>query len=153
MTPIEILLVEDSQGDIRLTQEALRESRIVNELRVVTDGAAAIRYLFKQDEFADASSPDLILLDLNLPKKNGMEVLREIKSRPETAVIPVVMLTTSTAEEDIMRSYQLFVNAYISKPVRYEDFLLVIRSIENFWISLVKLPTRTSRFKENEKSS
>ncbi len=149
MNSIEILLVEDSPGDVRLTKEALKDSRITNNLHVVSDGEQALDYLFRRNEYANEPTPDLILLDLNLPRKNGMEVLKEIKSNPATALIPVVMLTTSNSELDILKSYQLHVNSYVTKPVSYESFLQVIRSIEDFWLNIVKLPTQQNQFRIN----
>ena len=149
MNSIEILLVEDSPGDVRLTKEALKDSRITNNLHVVNDGEQALDYLFRRNEYANEPTPDLILLDLNLPRKNGMEVLKEIKSNPTTALIPVVMLTTSNSESDILKSYQLHVNSYVTKPVSYESFLQVIRSIEDFWLNIVKLPTQQNQFRIN----
>jgi chemotaxis family two-component system response regulator Rcp1 len=139
--PIEILLVEDNLGDIRLTKEALKDSKILNILNVVRNGEQALDYLRKSNEYTDAVRPDLILLDLNLPKKNGQEVLAEIKTDPDLKRIPVVILTTSKAELDILQSYNLHANCYIIKPVNFEDFTTVIRSIENFWFTVVKLPS------------
>jgi chemotaxis family two-component system response regulator Rcp1 len=139
--PIEILLVEDNLGDVRLTKEALKDSKILNILNVVRNGEQALDYLRKSNEYTDAVRPDLILLDLNLPKKNGQEVLAEIKTDPDLKRIPVVILTTSKAERDILQSYNLHANCYIIKPVNFEDFTTVIRSIENFWFTVVKLPS------------
>jgi len=141
-TPINILLVEDNPGDIRLTQEVLKEGKVYNTLSIVENGIQAISFLKKEDEYQDASTPDLILLDLNLPKKDGREVLFDIKNDPELKKIPVVVLTTSQAEEDILKVYDLNANCYISKPVDLGQFIDVIKSIENFWLSIVKLPTR-----------
>ncbi|HLJ30036.1 MAG TPA: response regulator [Candidatus Angelobacter sp.] len=138
--PIEVLLVEDSPGDVRLTQEAFKDAKMHVNLNVVTDGAQAMTFLLRQGEQAHAPRPDLILLDLNLPKKNGREVLEEIKADPKLQCIPVVILTTSAAEEDILRSYQLHANCYITKPVGLDGFLKVVKSIDNFWLSVVKLP-------------
>jgi two-component system, chemotaxis family, response regulator Rcp1 len=140
--PIEILLVEDSPGDVRLTVEALKEARVLNHMSVVSNGLEAIRFLRKQDAYQNAPRPGLILLDLNLPIKDGREVLSEIKSDPDLRLIPVVVLTTSQAEQDIVESYQLHANCYITKPVDLEQFLNVIHSIEDFWLSVVKLPSR-----------
>lgn len=140
MKPAEILLVEDSPGDIRLTMEALKESRISNHLHIVNDGVEAINFLMKIGEYKDAPTPDLILLDLNLPKKNGFEVLKEIKEDTNLKVIPVVVLTTSESEKDILHSYELYVNCFVSKPVEYDAFFNVIRTIEDFWFTIVKLP-------------
>ncbi|MBI4662824.1 MAG: response regulator [Verrucomicrobia bacterium] len=138
--PIEILLVEDSAGDVRLTQESLRESKVRNNLNVVPDGIEAMAYLRGQNGYADALRPDLILLDLNLPKKDGREVLLEIKADPDLKRIPVVILTTSRAEEDILRTYNLHANCYITKPVNLDQFIKVVRAIEDFWLTIVKLP-------------
>lgn len=140
MQPIKILLVEDSPGDIRLTQEALNESKICNSLQVVTDGAEAMDFLNKAGPYKNTPTPDLILLDLNLPKKNGFEVLEEIKESPSLKAIPVIALTTSVSEKDILQSYHLHANCFISKPIEYESFYNVIKSIEDFWLMIVKLP-------------
>ena len=139
---IEILLVEDNPGDVELTREALNTAKVSNRLHVVDDGAEAVDFLFKRGRFADAPRPDIILLDLNLPKKDGRQVLSEIKAEPSLAQIPVVVLTTSQAEEDIVRAYQLHANCYISKPVDFNQFLRIVASIEEFWLSVVKLPNR-----------
>ena len=139
-TPIEILLVEDNPGDVRLTQEALKEHKIVNSLQVAKDGVEAINFLRREGEHVDAVRPDLILLDLNLPKMDGREVLTEIKKDDDLRRIPVVVLTTSRAEEDIIRTYDCHANCYITKPVDFDQFINVIKSIENFWLSVVKLP-------------
>ena len=139
-TPIEILLVEDSAGDVRLTQEALRDAKVQNNLHVVSDGMEATAFLWRQGKYANAPRPDLILLDLNLPKKGGREVLEEIKRDSSLKSIPVVILTTSAAEEDILRSYQLHANCYITKPVDLDQFLKVVRTMDNFWLAIVKLP-------------
>jgi chemotaxis family two-component system response regulator Rcp1 len=138
--PIEILLVEDSPGDVRLTMEALRDAKVRNNLSVVNDGVEALRFLRRQGEHAGAPRPDLILLDLNLPKKDGREVLAEIKEDPSLRRIPVVILTTSKAEQDIIETYDLHANCYISKPVDLDQFITVVRSIEDFWLAIVKLP-------------
>lgn len=140
MKPIEILLVEDNSGDIRLTQEALKESKIYNSLHVVTDGVEAIDFLNKTGDYANVPTPDLILLDLNLPKKNGFEVLAEIKESPELRFIPVIALTTSESEKDILQSYKMHANCFISKPVEYDSFINVIKGIEDFWFIIVRLP-------------
>ena len=137
---VEILLVEDSPGDIRLTQEALKESKISNNLHVVMDGEEAIAFLKKEGKFSEKPRPDLILLDLNLPKKDGREVLAEIKKDEDLKRIPVVVLTISEAEEDVLKSYNLYANCYITKPVDLNQFIKVILSIENFWFTIVKLP-------------
>ena len=139
-TPIEILLVEDSRGDVRLTQEAHKEAKVANNLSVVDDGEKALRFVRKEGEYAEAPRPDLILLDLNLPRKDGREVLEEIKSDPELRAIPVVILTTSRAEEDVLRAYNLYANCYITKPIDFGQFMEVVRTIEQFWLTVVKLP-------------
>jgi chemotaxis family two-component system response regulator Rcp1 len=141
-TPIVILLVEDSPGDVRLTQEALRDAKVQNNLYIASDGMEATAFLWRQGKHANAPRPDLILLDLNLPKKSGREILEEIKQDASLKSIPVVVLTTSVAEEDILRSYQLHANCYITKPVDLEQFLKVVKTIDNFWLAIVKLPTR-----------
>lgn len=138
--PIEILLVEDNPGDVRLTQEAVREAKIRNRLNVVNDGEQAIAYVRRQGEFADRPRPDLILLDLNLPRKDGREVLQDLKSDPDLHRIPVVVLTSSAAEQDILRTYDLYANAYVTKPVDLEQFMHVVSSIQDFWLNIVKLP-------------
>jgi two-component system, chemotaxis family, response regulator Rcp1 len=140
---IEILLVEDSPTDRFLTEEALREGKIANSLAVVVDGVEAIEYLRREGRFSQAVRPDLILLDLNLPRKDGREVLAEIKADPDLRVIPVVVLTTSSAEEDVLRSYGLHANCYITKPVQFDEFKRVVASIEDFWFAVVKLPPQT----------
>ncbi len=138
MRVINILLVEDNTADIRLTQEALREGRIANSLYVVKDGEQAMMYLYKQAPFTNALSPDLILLDLNIPKKNGLEVLEEIKKDPLLKPIPVVILTTSASEQDVAKTYAHDANCYITKPVDFEQFINVIKIIDDFWLSVVK---------------
>jgi len=138
--PIQILLVEDSPGDVRLTQEALKEGKVLNELHVVGDGVEALAFLHKQGKYTHVARPDLILLDLNLPKKDGREVLAEVKEDPNLRRIPVVILTVSKAEEDIIRTYDLHANCYITKPVELEQFIQVVKSIEDFWLCIVKLP-------------
>ena len=137
---IEILLIEDNPGDVRLTEEALKEGKVINRLSVVPDGVEAIEYLRKRGDYASAATPDLVLLDLNLPKKDGREVLAEVKQDPELRKIPVVVLTTSRDEQDILKSYDLHANCYITKPVDFEQFIRVVRAIEDFWLSVVKLP-------------
>lgn len=139
---VHILLVEDDPGDVLMTQEAFEHHRIRNPLHVVTDGAAALRFLRCEGEYTDATRPGLILLDLNLPLMNGREVLAEIKSDEELLSIPVVVLTTSQAEEDIVRSYNLHANAYVTKPVDFTCFMEVIRQIDNFFVTVVRHPTR-----------
>jgi len=138
--PIEVLLVEDSPGDVRLTKEAFKDAKVHINLHVVSDGAKAMAFLKGEGEHASVSRPDLILLDLNLPKKDGREVLAEIKESPTLKSIPVVVLTTSSSEADILRSYELHANCYITKPVDLEGFLTVVKSIDSFWLSVVKLP-------------
>jgi chemotaxis family two-component system response regulator Rcp1 len=140
--PIQILLVEDSPSDVAMTRAALRNGRIANGLSVVSDGEAAMAYLRREGEFSDAARPDLILLDLNLPKKDGREVLAEVKEDPDLKIIPVIVLTTSAAESDILRTYQLHANSYVTKPVGLDAFLAAVRSIEAFWLTLVQLPAR-----------
>lgn len=137
---IEILLVEDNPGDIRLTKEALKDGKINNNINVVMDGEQAIAYLKKQNEFANSVSPDLILLDLNLPKLSGREVLEFIKNDDAIKHIPVIILTTSKAEEDILQSYQHYANCYITKPVDFDQFSEVVKQLEDFWFSIVKIP-------------
>ncbi|BBH65911.1 two-component system response regulator [Actinoplanes sp. OR16] len=141
-TPIEVLLVEDDPGDVLMTQEAFEEHKVRNKLTVVSDGSEALAYLRREGQFAGAVRPDLILLDLNLPKRDGREVLEEIKKDDDLGRIPVVVLTTSSADEDILRSYQLHANAYVTKPVDFERFIAVIRQIDEFFVSVVKLPPR-----------
>jgi CheY-like chemotaxis protein len=139
-SPIEILLVEDNPGDVRLTREALDEAKVINNLSVVDNGVDALAFLRQEAPYADAVRPDLILLDLNLPKKDGRQVLAEIKEDTRLKRIPVVILTTSQAEEDIIRSYDLHANCYVSKPVDLDQFIKVVQSIEHFWFSVVLLP-------------
>jgi CheY-like chemotaxis protein len=138
--PIEILLVEDNPGDVRLTVEGLNEGKVRNNLHVARDGVEALSFLRHEGQFADAVRPDLILLDLNLPRKDGREVLADIKSDPELKTIPVVVLTTSRAEQDVLHSYELQANCYITKPVDLEQFITVVKSIEDFWLTIVTLP-------------
>lgn len=138
---VEFLLAEDNPGDVRLTQEALRESKISNNLNVVKDGVEALAFLRKEGQYADAPTPDVVLLDLNLPKKDGREVLAEIKSDPQLKRIPVVIVTSSEAEKDILRTYDLHANCYVSKPVDLDQFIKVIQAIESFWLTIVKLPS------------
>jgi len=140
--PIEILLVEDSEGDVGLIEEVFEEAKIRNNLHVVEDGEEAILFLRGERQFSGISRPDIILLDLNLPKKDGREVLEEIKEDDELKNIPVVVLTTSKAEEDILKSYNLHANAYVTKPVDFDQFIRVIKSIEDFWLEVVKLPSK-----------
>lgn len=138
--PIEVLLVEDNPGDALLTRIALEDSKISVNLNVVEDGVEAMAFLRKQDKYADVPHPDIVLLDLNLPKKDGREVLAEIKGDEHLRRIPVVVLTTSQAEEDIVKAYNLAANCYITKPVDFDQFVRIVRSIENFWFAVVKLP-------------
>jgi chemotaxis family two-component system response regulator Rcp1 len=138
--PIEILLVEDSPSDALLTKKAFEGARLINRLHVVEDGIEALKFLRKELPYADALRPDLILLDLNLPKKDGREVLAEIKEDEDLKVIPVVVLTTSRAEEDIMKSYKLHANCYITKPVNFDSFTEAITTLEKFWFAVVTLP-------------
>ena len=138
--PIEILLVEDNPGDVRLTRESLYDAKVNNNMMVASDGLEAMACLRQEGTYAQAARPDLILLDLNLPRMNGFEVLDAIKEDPDLKRIPVVVLTTSQAEQDIVRSYNLYANAYVTKPVDLEQFITVIKSIESFWLEIVKLP-------------
>jgi CheY-like chemotaxis protein len=140
--PIEILLVEDNPGDVRLTQEVFKESKICNKLHVVKDGVEAMDFLRRQGKSVNGARPDLILLDLNLPKKDGREVLAEIKADDNLKRIPVVVLTISKAEEDILRSYSLHANCYLTKPIEFEQFFNLVKYIEEFWLTIVKLPPR-----------
>ncbi len=141
-SPIEVLLVEDDPGDVLMTREAFEEHKLRNRLNVVSDGTEALAYLRREGQYADAVLPDLILLDLNLPRRDGREVLEEIKKDEQLCRIPVVVLTTSEADEDILRSYQLHANAYVTKPVDFERFITVVRQIDEFFVSVVKLPPR-----------
>ncbi len=143
-TPIEILMVEDSPGDARLTMEALKEAKVLNRISVVEDGVEAMAFLRREGKHTEAPRPDLILLDLNLPKKDGREVLAEIKTDPALADIPVVVLTTSQAEQDVLRSYQLHANCYVTKPVDLTQFMSVIKSVESFWLTVARLPRAES---------
>jgi CheY-like chemotaxis protein len=140
--PIEILIVEDNPGDVRLTREALKEAKVSNTLHVVEDGGAALDFLYRRGTYGEAPRPDLILLDLNLPKKNGREVLAEIKQDAHLQAIPVVILTTSQAEEDVLRAYSLHANCYITKPVDFIQFTKIVRTIEEFWLTIVTLPPK-----------
>ena len=142
MNPIEILLVEDDPGDVDLAKESLEESKLRVNLNVVEDGVKAIDFLRKTDPYFDAPTPDLVLLDLNLPRKDGREVLADLRKDERLAAIPVVVLTTSDADEDILKSYGLGANCYVTKPVGMEQFMKVIQSIENFWFTVVKLPPK-----------
>lgn len=143
--PLEILLVEDSPGDIRLTREAMKEGKVLNQLNVVMDGVEAMAYLRNEGKYKDAMRPDLVLLDLNLPKKNGREVLKEIKEDPDLKRIPVVVLTISKDEQDILISYDLHANCYITKPVDLHQFISVVKAVDDFWLTVVKLPSEEQR--------
>jgi CheY-like chemotaxis protein len=138
--PIDILLVEDDPGDVLMTREALEYHKVRNALHVVSDGVEALQFVRQEAPYEDMPRPGLILLDLNLPRKNGQEVLAELKASPQLRTIPVVVLTTSEAEEDIVRSYQLHANAYITKPVDFDRFIEVVRQIDDFFLTVVKLP-------------
>jgi chemotaxis family two-component system response regulator Rcp1 len=142
--PIEVLLVEDSAGDVRLTREAMKDAKVHISLHVAKDGIEAMDFLERKGANANSPRPDLILLDLNLPKKDGREVLKEIKESAVLKSIPVVILTTSSSKEDVLNSYRLHANCYITKPVALEGFLTVVQSIDNFWLSVVKLPKEPS---------
>ena len=138
--PVEILLVEDNPGDERLTREALKEGKVYSNLHWVKDGVEAMQFLRRQGKYASVPRPDIILLDLNLPKKDGREVLQDIKNDAELKRIPVVVLTTSKAEEDVLRTYNLHANCYVTKPVDLEKFMVVVKSIDVFWLTVVTLP-------------
>jgi CheY-like chemotaxis protein len=138
--PIEILLVEDNAADVRLTREAFDDAKVLNNLNVVGDGVEAMAYMRREGKYGNATRPDLVLLDLNMPRKDGREVLAEVKADPDLMRIPVVILTVSKAEEDVLKSYNLHANCYISKPVNLAQFLKVVESIENFWLTIVELP-------------
>jgi CheY-like chemotaxis protein len=139
--PVEILLVEDNPGDVRLTQEALNDGKVRNNMHVAEDGVEAVAFLRREGKYADAPRPDLILLDLNLPKKDGREVLADIKTDDDLKRIPVVVLTTSKAEQDIFRAYDQHANCYITKPVDLDQFITIVKGIEDFWFTIVKLPS------------
>ncbi|MFC6731792.1 MULTISPECIES: response regulator [unclassified Haladaptatus] len=141
-TPIDILLVEDNPGDVRLTKEAFNEGQINNKLHVVTDGEEALDFLYRRGEYESTIQPQLILLDLNLPKVDGLEVLEQLKSDPTLRHIPVVILTSSAAEEDIIKSYELHTNAYLTKPINPAEFISLVRTFELFWFEFVQLPPR-----------
>lgn len=142
LRPIEILMVEDNPGDVRLTREALKGGKVWNELKVVSDGVAALDYLHRQPPYENEPRPDLVLLDLNLPKKDGREVLAAMKADASLKTIPVVILTTSQAEEDVIRAYHLNANCYVTKPVDFEQFTRIVQAIEEFWLTIVTLPPR-----------
>jgi CheY-like chemotaxis protein len=139
--PIEVLLVEDDPGDVLLIREAFDFNKVHNNLNVVSDGEQALDYLRGTGDYADAIRPDLVLLDLNLPRKDGREVLAEVKNDPDLRTIPIVVLTTSEAEEDVLKSYQLHANAYVTKPVDFERFVSIVRQIDDFFVSVVRLPS------------
>ncbi len=139
--PIEILLVEDNEADIVLTKNAFKTLTIQNNLNVCRNGEEGLNYLFKVGEYSEATTPDLVLLDLNMPKTNGLEVLEKIKKDPKLSMVPVIVLTTSSAEQDILRSYQYHANSYIKKPIDFMEFIDVIKEIESYWFSIVKMPT------------
>jgi len=141
-SPVEILLVEDNPGDVKLTEKALEQGNLENELHVVNDGVEALQFLKREGEYARSPRPDLVLLDLNMPRKDGQEVLRELKEDEELNRIPVVVLTSSESEEDILKSYDLNANAYLTKPVDYDGFLEIVDGLENFWLQVVKLPPK-----------
>lgn len=138
--PVEILLVEDNEGDVLLTQEAFSEAKIANHIHVAMDGAEALEFLRKEDKYSDAKTPDMVLLDLNLPKKNGKEVLEEIKKDNNLKHIPVIIMTSSKSEEDVIKTYDLHANSYVVKPVNLEKFVHIVEAIENFWFTVVVLP-------------
>ena len=138
--PVEILLVEDNPGDERLTREALKEGKVYSNLHTVKDGVEAMEFLRREGKFKDAPRPDIILLDLNLPRKDGREVLQEVKTDEDLKRIPVVVLTTSKAEEDVLRTYNLHANCYVTKPVDLEKFMVVVKTIDSFWLTVVTLP-------------
>jgi CheY-like chemotaxis protein len=139
--PIEVLLVEDDPGDVLLIREAFAFNKVHNNLNVVSDGEQALQFLRREGEHADAARPDLVLLDLNLPRKDGREVLADVKQDPDLRTIPIVVLTTSEAEEDVLKSYQLHANAYVTKPVDFERFVSIVRQIDDFFVSVVRLPS------------
>jgi two-component system, chemotaxis family, response regulator Rcp1 len=145
MLPIEILLVEDNPGDVRLTQEVFKDGRVANHLSVACDGTSALQYLRREGKYRDSARPDLVLLDLNLPGRDGREVLSEMKADPFLRQIPVVILTTSRAEADVLKSYDLYANCYLVKPVDLVEFVKVVKGIEDFWLSIVKLPSRQDK--------
>jgi CheY-like chemotaxis protein len=139
--PIEVLLVEDDPGDVLLVREAFEDNKLLNTLNVVSDGERTLAYLRREGEYAEVARPDLVLLDLNLPRKDGREVLAEVKGDPALRTIPVVVLTTSEAEGDVLRSYDLHANAYVTKPVDFERFVSIVRQIDDFFVSVVRLPS------------
>jgi CheY-like chemotaxis protein len=141
MNDLHILLVEDNEGDILLTREAFEERKIVSKFSVARNGKEALEFIFKEGKFSDVQTPDLILMDINMPLKNGLEVLREIKMQPKTREIPVIMLTTSSSKKDITAAYQAHANSYIAKPLEMKEFLNAVLQIENYWLQLIKLPS------------
>ena len=143
-TAVEILLVEDNPGDARLTEEAFKDSRLLNSMHRVSDGVEALGYLRQEGQYATAARPDIILLDLNMPRKDGREVLAEIKDDPDLKSIPVVVLTTSDADTDVIKSYELHANCYITKPVDLEKFMNIVQRIEDFWLAIVRLPRQAA---------
>lgn len=143
--PVEVLLVEDNPGDVRLTKEALKEAKMINHLTVLKDGVEALTFLRREGQYANAPRPHLILLDLNLPKKDGREVLAEIKDDEKLKRIPVVVLTTSQNEQDVLKTYNLHANCYVTKPMDFEQFITVVKSIEDFWLGIVVLPRNGNR--------
>lgn len=142
LRPITVLIVEDNRADIRLVQEVLKEGKIYIDLEIVEDGIEAMAYLRKEDKYKDKDTPDIILLDLNMPRKSGFEVLAEMKEDPDLKRIPVIVMTISKAEEDVLKSYNLYANAYIVKPVEFNQFMDAVRSIKDFWLTIVKLPPK-----------
>lgn len=142
MQPVHVLLVEDNEGDVRLVREALKDGKVAINLHAVTDGEQAMEFLFRKGRHQRAVRPDIVLLDLNLPGKDGREVLRDMKDDPDLRRIPVVVLTTSSADEDVLKAYNLHANAYLTKPVKLDDFVMIMKSFEEFWLTLVKLPGR-----------
>jgi two-component system, chemotaxis family, response regulator Rcp1 len=139
---VEVLLVEDNPGDARLCVEAFKESKILNQLNIVEDGREALDYVFKLGKYSDVNTPDLIILDLNLPKIDGKEVLRQIRENEDTTDIPIIILTSSKSEEDIVKTYQLHANSYVTKPLDFEQFIGVVQKLNNFWLEVVKFPRR-----------
>jgi CheY-like chemotaxis protein len=144
LKPIDILIVEDNGGDLRLIREVLNESKISNQIFAVRDGEEALDFLFRRGKYSNASTPDLIILDLNLPKIDGREVLAEIKVDPELKKIPVVVMTMSQSDEDILKVYSLHANCFVTKPIDLDQFIKVVKSIEDFWLTIVKLPSKNS---------
>lgn len=140
--PVEILLAEDNPGDAKLTEKAFEQGKILNNLHIVENGAEALKFLRKEDQYQEKPRPDLILLDLNMPKKDGWDVLEELKEEPELSRIPVIVLTSSEAEEDVVKSYDLQANAYLTKPVDFQGFMEIVNGFEEFWLSVVKMPPK-----------